>query len=255
MSERMRARPPRPAVPPLPDPDDPSSADFYGWLGVHARRAQSEGERAEVERRAHAWAARQLARDAVDAARPDEIERARFAAEQAALAEASPRRAVRLVREAPAVAYTAPPRLPLRARAADACARKARSSLGGLVPTLELGAAAGDGRDLRDAPVAAWVPLPNELADGRYLAMPVEGRSMEPALCSGDLLLVQLGAAPAAGTIVVARHPEDGWLVKRLDRVADDAFELSPVNPAFPLVRIPRDGSLLLGRVVLVWRA
>jgi SOS-response transcriptional repressor LexA len=117
------------------------------------------------------------------------------------------------------------------------------------------GAAAGDGRDLRDAPVAAWVPLPAELPDGRYLALPVEGRSMEPALRSGDLMLVQLGAVPAAGTIVVARHPEDGWLVKRLDRVADDAYELAPANPAFRRVRIPRDPALLLGRVVLVWRA
>jgi phage repressor protein C with HTH and peptisase S24 domain len=236
---------------PLPDPEQPAAADFYSWFAAHARRVQSDAERADVRARARAWAARQAAAHRPDA---DELERALRAAEQAALTDASPRRPVRLVREVPARSYEAPARLAPTLRAADACARKSRVSLGGMVPTLELGAAAGDGRDLRDTPVASWVALPPELPDGRYLAMPVEGRSMEPALRSGDLLLVQLGAAPAAGTVVVARHPEDGWLVKRLDLVTGDAYELAPTNPAFGRVRIPRDPALVLGRVVLVWR-
>ena len=238
MSERL----PLPTVPPLPHPDDPAAAEFYGWLSGHARRAQAPAERALVQVRAEAWAASEI-----------ELHHAAVA-ERAALAEASPRRPVRLVREAPVFGYDAPPRLVPHARAADACARKSRASLGGLVPALELGVAAGDGRDLRDAPVSAWVPLPVDFPDGRYLALPVEGRSMEPALRSGDLLLVLLGAPPTVGTIVVARHPEDGWLVKRLDRVSDDAYELAPANPAFPRVRIPRDPALVLGRVALVWR-
>jgi SOS-response transcriptional repressor LexA len=195
----------------------------------------------------------------VEAERRRAEDEVRHAAALVALAEASPRRAVRLVREVPARGWAPAAGAALGAardgaRVADACALKARAALGGLVPALELGAAAGDGRDLRDAPVRAWVPLPADLADGRYLAMPVEGASMEPALYSGDLLLVQLGAAPVAGTMVVARHPDDGYVVKRLDRVTARAYELAPVNPAFPRLMIPRDPALVLGRVALVWR-
>lgn len=123
------------------------------------------------------------------------------------------------------------------------------------VPTYDLSVAAGVGRVLWEEPCERWVALPDGVEDGRYVALTVAGDSMEPLLASRDMILVRLGSELAPGSVVVARHPDDGYLVKRVGRVGDREVELESLNDAYAPVSIPHDESLVLGTVVLRWRS
>jgi phage repressor protein C with HTH and peptisase S24 domain len=118
---------------------------------------------------------------------------------------------------------------------------------------VELGIAAGVGRELWDEPVQSWVELPPDVPPGKYVALKIVGESMAPLMHTGDTVLVRIGADVKRDTVVVARHPEDGYVCKRVSRVRRDAIELSSLDPGRPIITIPRDPSLMVGTVVLVW--
>lgn len=126
-------------------------------------------------------------------------------------------------------------------------------------PCLELAAAAGAGRALWDELCEAWVELPADLPPGRYLALGVSGESMLPLLHAGDVILVRLGAQGGLrlerGAVVVARLPDDGYVVKRVGRVLGSAVELESLHADYPPVRVPRRADAVLGTVVLRWCA
>ena len=123
----------------------------------------------------------------------------------------------------------------------------------GAVPVIELGIAAGVGRELWDERVEAWVELPAELPGGEYLALKIVGESMTPLMHTGDTVLIRVGGEVQRDTVVVARHPDDGYVCKRVNRLHGDAIELSSLEPGRPLITIPRDARLILGTVLLVW--
>jgi len=123
----------------------------------------------------------------------------------------------------------------------------------GAVAVVELGIAAGVGRELWDEPVQSWVELPPDVPPGKYVALKIVGESMAPLMHTGDTVLVRIGADVKRDTVVVARHPEDGYVCKRVSRVRRDAIELSSLDPGRPIITIPRDPSLMVGTVVLVW--
>jgi SOS-response transcriptional repressor LexA len=120
-------------------------------------------------------------------------------------------------------------------------------------PVVDLAVAAGVGRELWDEPVETWLELPADLPAGRYLALRINGDSMEPAMSTGDLVLVALGTQPKAGVAVVARHPEDGYVCKRVRRVRGATIELESLAPDRPVITLPRNDELVLGIVVAVW--
>ena len=115
--------------------------------------------------------------------------------------------------------------------------------------------AAGTGRELWDEPCDGWVRLPDEIPDGRHVALEVAGDSMEPLLHDGDVVLVRVGAELARDTVVVARHPEDGYVVKRVSKAGSRWVELASLNDAYPPVRIPRREALVVGTVLMRWCA
>lgn len=121
------------------------------------------------------------------------------------------------------------------------------------VPVVELGIAAGIGRELWNEPVERFVCLPREVPDGRYVALRVVGDSMAPLMHSGDTVLVRLGADVGRETVIVARHPDDGYVCKRVSRVLRDRLELASLEPERPLIVVPRQPELIVGTVVLVW--
>jgi SOS-response transcriptional repressor LexA len=121
-----------------------------------------------------------------------------------------------------------------------------------VVPDLAI--AAGVGRELSDAECDATIPLPPGVPRGRYVALKVSGDSMEPLMHSGDVVLVKLGARPTPGTVVVARDPDHGYVVKEVGRVTSRAVELLSLNPAYPPLRVPHGSGTVLGMVVLRWR-
>ena len=120
-------------------------------------------------------------------------------------------------------------------------------------PSLDLGVAAGVGRDLWDEPCTSWVELPETIPDGQHVALTVTGESMEPLLHAGDTILVKLGAALRRGAIVVARRPDDGYVVKRVARVGPRVVELASLHAGYAAIRIPRRDDLILGTVIMRW--
>ncbi len=125
----------------------------------------------------------------------------------------------------------------------------------GAVPLIDMCAAAGPGRELWDEPVEDWMVLPDGVPRVRALALRISGESMHPLLHDGDTVLVEVGTALAKGRVVVARHPDDGYVCKRVERIGRRDVVLASLNPACGGVTIPRDERLIVGTVRLAWRA
>ena len=109
--------------------------------------------------------------------------------------------------------------------------------------------------NLLEEPCEAWVALPPDLPSGRHVALRVVGDSMTPLLHSGDVVLVDLGGAVVAGAVVVARHPEHGYVVKRVGRMRAWGLPLESLNPAYPALVLAPGAGALIGPVVLRWCA
>jgi len=122
-----------------------------------------------------------------------------------------------------------------------------------VVPVVELRIAAGVGRELWDEPADAWVEVPNDAPAGDYVALRVVGDSMAPLMHTGDTVLVRRGADVRGDTVIVARHPDDGYVCKRVSRVRRESIELASLAPGRPPIVIPRDARLVVGTVMLVW--
>jgi len=122
-----------------------------------------------------------------------------------------------------------------------------------LAPVVALGIAAGDGRELWDEPPQRWVALPDLVPAGDYLAFRIVGESMAPLMHTDDTVLVQRGARLERDTVIVARHPDDGYVCKRVHRVRRSTIELASLAPGRPTITIPRDARLVLGTVLMVW--
>jgi SOS-response transcriptional repressor LexA len=198
------------------DPGDAGNAEFHEWLACDARAGQRSGERRATEARAE-----------------------RFARRMQALV---------LTRQLGVAAATSAP--VVREARADGAVRER------FVPWPELGVAAGVGRELWDEPCERWIELPQTLAAGhKYVALTVSGSSMEPALHAGDVVLVSVGTAVRRDSMVVARRPEEGYVVKAVGRLSRRAIELRSLNPEFAAFSIPRDDALIVGTVVMRWCA
>jgi hypothetical protein len=203
------------------DPDRLGNDPYFDWLAREAAARQTAAERRATGARAEKWAAQMVAAGVT----------------------------LRL----PLLRVAGPPVLrhdPAPRPVAEVLAQPGRHAC---VPALEFGVAAGVGRDVWDVPCASWAELPEGVPPGRYVALGVDGRSMEPLLHDGDTILVQLDVEPVRGTVVVARHPDDGYVVKRVEKVGRRAIALESVNPAYGGVEIPRRPGLVLGRVVAAW--
>jgi phage repressor protein C with HTH and peptisase S24 domain len=120
-------------------------------------------------------------------------------------------------------------------------------------PRLDLGAAAGVGRDLWDEPCEQWVKVPDDAPAGSYVSLRVVGESMDPLLHTGDSVLVQGGRTVARDTVVLARVPDAGYVVKKVGKVTRAQLELQSLNDAFPPIVVPRDERTIVGTVVLRW--
>jgi SOS-response transcriptional repressor LexA len=200
-----------------------SHEPFLDWLVAEAR--------AKAERQARR-------RDPEELLRTGRALRARLLARQCELG----------LIEAPAPLVT-PPRLATPAQVLD----EARAA--GAVPCVDLAAAAGVGRELWDEPAEQWLTLPRSAPSRlRAIALRIAGESMAPLLRTGDTVLVELGPALVRGRVVVARHPDDGYVCKRVERVGKREVLLTSLDPAYGTVTIPRDERLVVGTVRLVWR-
>jgi phage repressor protein C with HTH and peptisase S24 domain len=121
------------------------------------------------------------------------------------------------------------------------------------VAVVDLGIAAGVGRELWDETPESWIQLPKELPAGDYVALRIVGDSMAPLMHTGDTVLVQRHQRVQANTVIVARHPDDGYVCKRVSRITRDRIELESLSVDGPSMSIPRRADLILGTVLVVW--
>jgi len=96
------------------------------------------------------------------------------------------------------------------------------------------------------------VALPDGLPGGSYVALNVKGESMQPLLHDGDVVLVNMGASPSRGDIVLART-ENGYVVKRLARISRTGVILESLNPQFEPITVRDFSRSVAGVVVLRW--
>jgi SOS-response transcriptional repressor LexA len=203
------------------DPLDPGEAGFLAWYARETRATLSVAERHRLESGADRFVYNVLARRGMERLR---------------------------VREVPAEPESAPAWEEGTLAEVVAAAARVRHA-----PSVELSVAAGAGRELWDEPCDRWIPLPEGTPDGKYVALRVTGDSMVPLLHDGDTILVKLGEELVPDTVVVARVPDGGYVVKRVGGLAGSRVELASLNPDYPPIVIPRDPSLVLGTVLLRW--
>ena len=128
-----------------------------------------------------------------------------------------------------------------------------RANATGAMPVVDLAVAAGVGRELWDEEVDTWAELPHGAPPGRYLALRIAGDSMVPLMHTGDMVMVSVDSRIARGTVVVVRHPEDGYLCKIVRRIGPRSIELGSADPSRSLIQVPNDARLVVGTVKLVW--
>jgi hypothetical protein len=120
-------------------------------------------------------------------------------------------------------------------------------------PRLDLGVAAGAGRDLWDESCEVWVRIPDDAPPGQYVSLSVVGESMDPLLHTGDSVLVRVDPNVIRDTVVLAKLPEGGYVVKRVGKMTRTRLELLSLNPAFAPINVPREANTVLGTVILRW--
>ena len=115
--------------------------------------------------------------------------------------------------------------------------------------------AAGPGREIWDGECDQWVECPPDVPSGDYLSMTVSGDSMVPLLHADDTILVKVSPDVVQGRIVVARDPENRYVVKRVGRLSATRIELLSENPDHDAIVIRRSRGAIVGTVVLRWCA
>lgn len=207
---------------PRVDLHHPAQAPYLAWRAREARAALTPAERVALDEEARAFARRVMAMDLAPVDGPALV---RGRPPERAAAEQSGMEAV-------------------RAAAAAGCAAR-----------FDLGVAAGVGQELWDEPCAAWIEVPRAVEGAPCVALTVRGDSMQPMLHDGDTILIRFGAPPTVGDTIVARRPDDGYVVKRVASIGAQEIVLESLNAGYADVRIPNDESLVVGTVVLRWCA
>lgn len=203
------------------DPSDPRNAPFFEWYARELRERQTSAEREATEERAAAFAKRMVVR---------------WAQRSTGVVDVS--RGVPLHQAAePATIGVALDLVPREVRA----------------PYVDLAVAAGVGRELWDEECTEWAEVPPDVPVGRHLALRVAGDSMAPFIHTGDTVLVRLDERLQRGSVIVARLPDGGYVVKRVGKLERHHIELLSLNPDYPAIRIPKRERTVLGTVVLRW--
>ena len=203
------------------DPSDPANAAFFDWLAREARAELKREERAALRRASSAFARRVLDRMS--------------AAETSVLCVAGEPKTERRCDSAR-----------LSQAIEDAARRR-------MAPALEPSVAAGAGREIWEEPCDTWVELPDEIPSGQYVTLSVSGDSMVPLFHAGDRILVRLGDACQSGDVIVARHADQGYVVKRVGRLRRSTIELTSLNPQYRPMDLRRSEVRVVGTVVLRW--
>ena len=76
----------------------------------------------------------------------------------------------------------------------------------------------------------------------------------EPVLEPRDVILIKLDGSPKTNDVVVARIPDEGYVVKRVAGMQNGRIELASFNPDYKPIFIDRHRSSILGTVIARFR-
>ena len=209
------------------DVDDPTNDRYWAWRAREARARQTPEERAATAARADAFARRWAVRHLGETLK------------------------VALARGAPEI-ETGRNSLPFGLSLGESLRFGRRQ---GRMPLVDARPAAGSGRAIWDEPSEGWIAQPAGLPVGEYVALRVAGDSMTPLLHDGDTIVLRPGGSVQINTVVVARLPDDGHVVKKVARVDADWLELASLNEAYAPRTVRRDQAAVIGTVVMRWCA
>ncbi|WOE74718.1 S24 family peptidase [Alterisphingorhabdus coralli] len=130
------------------------------------------------------------------------------------------------------------------------------------IPKLSIGASAGPGRMADSEHVESELAFDEDwlrrqgFANAALNMIRVEGDSMEPTLCDGDDIMVEMasGDTPRRDGVYVLRR-DDALMVKRLAFQPDGSVSVLSDNPAYPSMQgLGLDSVAVVGRVVWAGR-
>ena len=203
------------------DPEDRANEGYFEWLSRRVRTQLTPDKRQALKERANEFADRMSARiSAMD------VPMLRLSGSPVLERQRDPARLSRSIEHA---------------------ARRR------MVPWIEPAVAAGAGREIWEEPCDTWIALPDGVASGKYVALPVSGDSMDPLFHAGDRLLVRLGELCRAGDVIVARHVDHGYVVKRVGRLGRMTIELLSFNASYRPMRVRHSDLNIMGTVILRW--
>lgn len=82
--------------------------------------------------------------------------------------------------------------------------------------------------------IVDWEEISGEMAlDGEYFALQIKGDSMEPRICSGDVVIVRQQPDADSGDTVIALINGDDAVCKKLKKYEDGSIALISNNPAY----------------------
>lgn len=101
--------------------------------------------------------------------------------------------------------------------------------------------------------IIGYEEIPQHLASsGDFFALRINGHSMEPAICNGDIVIVRSQTTAEHGDIVIAAVGSDSATCKRFEH-RSGCYMLIPLNSSFTPQIFPDNGSeqfRIIGRVV-----
>ena len=99
-----------------------------------------------------------------------------------------------------------------------------------------------------------YVDVPGELASaGEHVALRIQGNSMEPRICRGDIVIVRLQSTVESGEIAVVLIDDEATVKRVYFNREDGILTLMPENPTYKPMRYmgsQLDRIRILGKVV-----
>jgi SOS-response transcriptional repressor LexA len=95
--------------------------------------------------------------------------------------------------------------------------------------------------------------IPATIRDHKAFAVRLEGDSMEPKFCAGDVLILKPSGEVYNGCLAVLKLKDDGFIFRRVERRAE-FVRLIPLNPQWPTEELPNDHVNWIFPVWGMWR-
>lgn len=114
-----------------------------------------------------------------------------------------------------------------------------KATINRMIPVLGF-AHAGLAENYEEIPEDWQDKVPASIRDPKAFAVRLEGDSMEPKFCTGDVLILKPSGEVYSGCLAVLKLKDDGFVFRRVERRAE-FVRLIPLNPQWPTEEMPNE--------------